>query len=488
MKLFIAQFETETNTFAPMPTGWEGFREFGLRRGDGSLVEPAGIGCYLAEIRAMAEADGHEVVESVCTGAQPSGIIQRAVYETLRDQILEDLQAALPVDAVQLFLHGAMVADGYDDCEGDLVARIRAIVGAGVAIGVELDLHCHLTQRLCDAADVIVCFKEYPHTDIVDCARDVYRITMDTVAGRVRPTMGVYDCRMVGLWHTTSEPMLGFVKRMQSLEGRDGVLSVSFGHGFPWGDVPESGAKVWVITDNDQARADALAAELGAEIWAMRDATRPRYVAPDEAIDQALAISGRPVVLADVADNPGGGAPGDSTFILRRLVDRGVGNYALGCIWDLGAVQIACNAGEGARFPMRIGGKCGVTSGDPVDLIVTVKKILAEHSQYVWNMTWNLGRSVWLQTDDGGDIVLTSIRNQVLAREAFTALGIDLSSKTLIVVKSTQHFHSAFSPIAKEVIYVATPGAISPDFANIPYRHRDLNYWPRVDNPFQNEA
>lgn len=485
MKYFIAQFATETNTFAPSPTGWGGYRELGIYRGNASTLAPLGAGMLLAELRRIAEADGHEVIESICASAHPLGPTARNVYETLRDQILEDLATAMPVGAVQLALHGAMVAEGYDDCEGDLLARIRALVGSKTPIGVELDLHCHFTKLMREQADVIICFKEYPHIDAIDRARELYRIVVDTAAGVVRPTTGVADCRMVGLWHTTREPMIGFVKRMQRLEGQDGILAVSFGHGFAWGDVPESGAKVWVVTDDDQVKANAIAAELAGEIWSMRDATKPQHVDMDGALTRAEAIDGGPIILADIADNPGGGAAGDSTFILRRIIERGVKNYAIGCLWDPGAVQICKDAGEGADINLRLGGKCGPGSGDPLDLRVTVKKVLAAHSQTAWGMSVPFGTGVWLRTADGtGDIVATAQRCQVYGRDAFTGLGVDLESKKLVIVKSAQHFFSAFAPIAKDVIYVSTPGVVAWDFATIPYRRRDLNFWPRVEDPF----
>ena len=199
----------------------------------------------------MAEADGHTVVESLSTFAQPGGITLRAVYEELRDALLEDLKAAMPVDAVLLFMHGAMVAEGYDDCEGDTLERVRAVVGPDATIGVELDLHCHLTEAMRASADVIVIYKEYPHTDIVDRARDLYPLVVRTASKEIRPVMAYADCRIVNMWRTSREPVAGFVRRMEALEGRDGILSVSFGHGFPWGDVAEVGAKMLVVADGD---------------------------------------------------------------------------------------------------------------------------------------------------------------------------------------------------------------------------------------------
>lgn len=483
MKIFVSQLATETNTFAYAPTGRGGFEEYGIYLGDASTKVPETTGAFMRFLRDLIEADGHQMAESVCAFAQPLGRTVRAVYEELRDRLLADLRAAMPVDAVQLMLHGAMVAEGYDDCEGDLIARVRAIVGPSVPIGVELDLHCHFTELMRVSADIIIAFKEYPHIDGEDRARELYQLLKDTVAKRVRPTTAVFDCKMVGLWHTTREPMMGFVKRMQAFEGRDGVLSVSLGHGFPWGDVPESGAKLWVVTDNDPAQAQAVADLLGREFWALRDATLSTTVGVDAAIDQALALPEGPAVLADVADNPGGGAPGDSTFILKRLLERGVGHAVLGAFWDLGAIQICKDAGVGSVVDLRVGGKCGPASGNPVDLRVTVRAIVNEHGQSAMGNRAPFGVGVWVEAANDVHLLLCSVRSQVFGTDAFTGLGLSLADKRLIVVKSTQHFHAEFAPIAKAVIYVSTPGAITPDFAHIGYKARDLNYWPRVANP-----
>lgn len=488
MKFFAASLSTETNTFAAAPTGRGSFEEYGIYRGDASVKAPEGGGALLRCLRDAAEADGHTLVESVAAFAQPSGRTVRAVYEELRDQILDDLRAAMPVDVVQLFLHGAMVAEGYDDCEGDLLSRVRAIVGPEVPVGAELDLHCHFTELMRSSADAIVGFKEYPHTDLVPRALELYRILVDTAQGRVRPTMAVFDCRMVGIWHTTKEPMASFVKRMQSFEGQGGVLSVSLGHGFPWGDVADNGARLWVVTDNDQQAAQKLADQLGREFYDLREATRSHPLGVDAALDQALAIEGGPVVLADIADNAGGGAPADSTFILQRVVDRGIGNAVLGPFWDLGAVQICRDAGVGAVIDLRVGGKCGPVSGWPVDLRVTVRNIAMDHSQDVFGMRWPLGPSVWVETADGVSLLLTSVRSQAYGTDTFTGLGVTLHDKKLVVVKSTQHFYAKFAPLAKAVFYVDTPGAITQDFAHIAFEVRSLNYWPRVSDPWATEA
>ncbi len=485
MKLFSATLSTETNTFTPLPTGRHAFtRERPLLRGTASRT-PAGLAnLALIEWCRLAERDGHTVVESICASAEPGGVTVRAIYEELRAMLVEDLRAALPVDGVLLKLHGAMVAEGYDDCEGDVIAHVREIVGPGVPIGVELDLHCHLTETIRTNADVVITYKEYPHTDIVERAREVYALVVAAAEGKIRPVVAFHDLRMVSMWRTPVEPARSIVARMTEMEGKDGILSVSFGHGFPWGDVPDQGAKTVVVADGDPAKAERAAAELARLIWDTREASITPHDSIDAGIDAALAAPSGPVVLADVADNAGAGAPSDSTFVLRRLVERGVKGAAIGCIWDPVAVLICQEAGIGATLKLRIGGKAGTVSGDPVDLTVTVRGLADEHSQTgLSGGRMRFGPSAWVEAD-GIHIILITVRCQVLAPDAFTGIGCTLDDKRVVVVKSIQHFYGNFVPIAKEIRYVAAPGAVGPDFAAIPYERFTRLYWPRVADPF----
>lgn len=484
MKLFAATFDTETNTSGVVPTGRIDFEAYGVYRGDASIKAPAGIGVYHAELRKLTTADGHTLVESLTAIAQPSGPIARELYEEYRQCILDDLQAALPVDAVQLTLHGAMVAQGYDDCEGDLIERVREIVGPKVPIGAELDLHCHYTQRMHQHADIIIAYKEYPHIDVIDRLRELYTLLMRQAAGQIKPTTAYVDCRMIGLWHTTREPMISFVKRMQSFEGRDGVLSVSLGHGFPWGDVAECGAKLWVVTDNDLPKAEALAQQLAREFRDLRLQTYDPPLSIAAALSEARAAEQGPYVLADIGDNAGGGAMSDSTFVLKAMLDMGIGNAAIGSFWDLGAVALCQSAGVGAEIMLRIGGKCGPLSGNPVDVPVKVCAIVENHSQFGIGARYPLGTGVWVRTASGIDIALNTKRSQVLSPECFENLGMTLTDKQLIVVKSTQHFHAEFAPIAKKVLYMGTPGSTSQAFADMTFTKRDNHFWPRVENPW----
>lgn len=484
MKLFIASLATETNSFSPLPTGRISYEEALVAHGDATSRPVQPFSAPLHIWRKRAGERGIEVAESLAAHAQPAGPTVRSVYEEYRDEILADLKKALPVDIVLLGLHGAMIADGYDDCEGDLIKRIRAIAGPDTVIGAELDPHCHLTDAMMDGADLLVLFKEYPHVDIPERAEDLFRLAIDAAEGKTRPVMADFDCRMINAYHTPFEPMRGFVDAMSAREGEGGILSLSIAHGFPWGDHPRVGTRALAITDGDAALAERTARDLGEKLFALRHELAPVYPDIDTALDRAVAAENGPVVLADTADNAGGGAPSDATFMLEAILDRGLDRVASGIYWDPIAVRICTEAGEGAELDLRLGGKLGPMSGRPVDLHVKVMKIASGLTQPFGTLPSPLGNTVWLRTG-GIDLVVNDLRTQTFHPDAFTALGIDLSACRIVVVKSSQHFYAGFAPIASEVIHVATPGAITPDFRSIPYTKREMNFWPVVEDPFQ---
>jgi microcystin degradation protein MlrC len=480
MRLFAASIGTETNTFAPIPTALESFHE-SFYAPPGTHPEDAKLctGPFWAA-RRRARAEGWTLVEGTCTFAEPAGLVARSAYEQLRDEVLGQLEAALPVDGVVLGLHGAMVADGYDDCEGDLIERVRRMVGPAVPIGVELDPHCHMTTKRVRNATLIICFKEFPHTDFVARGEEVVDLTLRTIRGEIRPVMSLCDCRMIGSFPTTMQPMRGFVDRIMALEGHDGVLSVSIAHCFPYADVPELGSRILVVTDDRRADGDRLAQQLARDFFAMRGRTQPPYLDPDGIIDAVAAASGT-VVVADPSDNPGGGAPGDSTVILRRLIERGFRGAAVGPIWDPIAVRLCFMAGEGGRLPLRFGGKTAPTSGQPIDALVTVRKLQREATMTFVDAKVPLGDTALIEFD-GIEVVLITKRTQALGADLFTGMGVDLAAKRMVVVKSTNHFHAAFAPLASQVLYCDSGGPIPRDHTKVPYTRVQRPIWPLDEN------
>jgi microcystin degradation protein MlrC len=478
MRLFTATIATETNTFSPMPTSLDSYKEcVFLRPGEHPDDAPRMCTATLWVARRRAAAEGYTLVEGSCFAASPAGTTNRRDYEFMRDEILGQLKAALPVDGVILGLHGAMVAHGYDDVEGDVLERVRAIVGPACVIGVELDPHCHMTLKRVRLADIIVCYKEFPHTDVVERAEDVLDIMLRTLRGEVRPVMSLFDCRQIASYPTTLPLMRGFVDRIKAMEGKDGILSISIGHCFPYADVPELGGRILVVMDGDKAAGDALAARIGAEFVSMRGKTRPDFLDVAGGVAAGLEVNDLPVVLADPADNAGGGAPSDNTTILRHLIERRVENAAVGPIWDPVAVRLCFDAGMDAEFPLRFGGKIGPASGAPIDATVSVVGLARDCWQSFGPTQVPLGDCAAVRVG-GVEVVLISNRTQALGLELFTNLGIDPRTKKLVVVKSTNHFMAAFGPIAKKVIYIDSDGPLSRDPRKIPYTRVQRPIWP----------
>lgn len=490
-RIFVAALATETNTFSPIVIDRQGFVDSLYAPPGQHPATPTLCTAPIPVGRRVCAQKGWTLIEGTAAWADPAGLVARGAYEGLRDEILGQLRAALPVDAVVLGLHGAMVAQGYQDPEGDFLDHIRAIVGPDVLIAAELDPHSHLTKRRVAAADFFVVFKEFPHTDFVERAEDLWRLVVDTLEGRIHPVMAVYDCKMIDVFPTSRQPMRGFVDRMLALEASSPkILSLSAIHGFMAGDVPEMGTKMIAVTDADPLLAANLAEVLGQELFA----NRGRHLMPqlDEgaAVQAALAATAWPVVIADMWDNPGGGTAGDATVILKELLAQGAQRVAIGTIWDPMAVQLCFVAGEGAVMPLRFGAKSAPFTGEPMDALVRIIRLEADAEMKFGESLVPFGRAARIAVlnaegdETGIEVILNTVRAQSYDPSLFSALGIDPLAQKILVIKSTNHFFAAFDPIAAQIIYCSAGRAYPNDPATNPYRHVRPDIWPRMADPF----
>jgi microcystin degradation protein MlrC len=484
VRVFTAALATETNTFSPIAIGKEAF-EASLHAGPGE--HPATPTLCTAPItvgREVCAREGWTLIEGSASWAEPAGMVARAVYEEMRDTILDQLRAAMPVNAVVMGLHGAMVAQGYDDPEGDILSRMREMVGPDVIICAELDPHSHLTAKRAAAANYLVYFKEFPHTDFVDRACDLWDITVRTLKGEIKPAMSIFDCRMIDVFPTSKQPMRGFVDNLMALEKSElGLLSLSVVHGFMAGDVPEMGTKLVAITDNDPAKGAALAEKLGRELFAMRGTFMVKQVDEKVAVATALEAEKGPVVIADVWDNPGGGTAGDATVLLQELIDQGATGVAVGTIWDPIAVQICFAAGEGAKIPLRFGAKSAPDTGWPIDKRVTVKTLKRNAQMRFGASIAPFGDSA-VVTFDGFEVIINSTRAQSWDRSLFSEMGIDPTQRQILLIKSTNHFYDSFSKIASEIIYCSAGKPYPNRPAETNYLKAPKTIWPMVEDPW----
>ena len=483
MRIFLAALAHETNSFSPLPTTLRSFEEgilYRPRTGAQPTTDALGFPGYGFLLDVAAE-QGDEVIAGLCAWAQPGGPVAREVYESLRDALLGEMAAASPVDAVFLVLHGAMIAHGYQDCEGDLLERVRAQVGPNVPVGALLDLHATLTPKMLASETVLIACKEYPHTDYLARTRELHAILTSMKAGQCQPRSLMHKVPMLGVFGTGEGPMRVLVDQLAQHEAEAGILSISLIHGFPWSDTVDTGGAVLVVHEaGAQALASTIAAQLADTFFGLRTVGARATLDVGGAIDAYVAAHEQGlVVLADSSDNPGGGAAGDSTFLLRALIERGVEHAALGMIWDPLAVQIASDAGVGAALRLRIGGKVGEGSGMPVDVDAIVTAVRGDARQHglAGPRTEALGDAVAIRAGSI-DIVLNDRRQQVFSPECFTELGIDLAGKRLVVVKSTRHFRAAFDPIAATTVICDAPGALNSDLTRLPYQHLARPIWP----------
>jgi len=493
MRIFTASLATETNTFSPVPTDRASFESALYAPPGQHPPTPTLCSAPMIVLRRIAAKEGLDVVEGTAAWAEPGGLLQRQAYEELRDEILGQLKAAMPVDGVILGLHGAMVAQGYDDPEGDLLDRVRAIVGPDTVIAAELDPHSHLTAKRVANSNILASFLEFPHTDFVERAEHVVDLALRAIRGEIKPVMSVFDCRMIEVFPTSREPMRSWVDRAKALQGRDGVLSVSLIHGFMAGDVPELGTRVLVVTDGDAGKGAAVAEQLGMEIFSLRGRTMMPQFSIDGGLDRAVALAatrpGKPVVVADVWDNPGGGVAGDGTLILRRMLERGIDNFAVATIWDPIAVSFCRAAGEGAVMGLRFGGKAGPDGGAPIDAMVEVRRAVDESFQSFGQSVVPLGASAVIRiVGTEIDIILNTNRTQTFEPDVYSNLGIDFTTKDMLLVKSTNHFYAGFAPVAAEIVYIDA-GAPYPSNPRVTdYKKLNRPIWPRVEDPFADAA
>ena len=481
-RVFLGSIATETNTFSPLRTDILDFKESFYASPGQHPKTPTLCSAIYPAARARADELNWQIIEGTASWAEPGGIVNQQTWEFLRDQLVNELKAAMPVDIVLLGLHGAMVSQDCLDCEGELVSAVREIVGPSAIIRATFDPHSHLSELRTKNLNLITVFKEFPHTDFVQVAEVLVELTHLASLGKVKPVISTFDCKMIEVLPTSREPMRSFIDKIKLLETQKNILSISVIHWFMAGDVPDLGSRILVITDNAKYEGDRLAAELGFELFSMRGKTRPEFLTAKVAFDTAEVSTASTVVIADVLDNPGGGVPGDSTILLREMLKRGIKDAALATIWDPIAVRTCFSAGVGATFRLRFGAKLSEFAGEPLDADVIVRQTMREAVQSFGQSVVPLGDAVWIEVG-GIDVILNSVRSQVFNPDAFSNFGIDLKKKKILVVKSTNHFYDAFSRISDDILYAAVDGPYPSQPETNAYHNLMRKIWPRVENP-----
>jgi len=471
VKLFLAMMSHETNTFSNVPTDRRQFEARNLHYGGEILEAYRDTGTCLGGMIDVATRHGITLVPSVAAAASPAGRVTTEIYRAVKERMLADLAAAGRVDGVLLDLHGAMVPEGMDDGEGDLITAVRAAVGPNVPIAVTLDFHGNLSSAIVHDASVLHGYKTYPHVDMAERGVEAASRLIDVINGRLRPTAAFRKPPLLpplGNQGTARGPMRRLYDLADEMERDPRVISVSVFAGFPFADIPDAGLGVYVVTNDDQPLAEQLAERLARVAWEHRREFLHEALPVKDAVAKALAAPGRPIVLADMADNTGGGAAGDGTEILRELVRVGARSSVVACIWDAAAVEACIRAGVGSRVTLDVGGKVDDRHGAPMRVTGTVRTLsdgrFMHKGPMMRGLPGRLGPTAVLDVDDV-KVILISYRWQTLDPEMIRFVGIDPMAEKVVVVKSTIHYRAAFEPIAKEIIEVDAPGLSSSNLA-----------------------
>ena len=483
MRIATGGIAQETNTFQREPTTLADFERpgFGVVARGEEILDLEGTGTVYGGVVAEAKALGVELVPTTYGGVMPGGRVARSAFDTLRDEILVALRAALPVDGVLLVLHGAMALEDHDDGEGLLLDAVRDLVGPDVPIVAPLDLHTNLSDAMMAGADAFVGYKEYPHVDMPRTGARALQILAATVRGQARPVMAharlpliAPNQSMVTTWQS---PLKIAIDRAREIEREPGVLAATVLGGFPFADVPFAGVATIVVTDDDPPLARRLADELAAICWDRRAEFAVRPVPVDDAIAEAMAAPpGSVYVLADIADSGASGTAGDGTVILAGLIAAGARSAAVAQIMDREAVAACIAAGVGSTVTLAIGGRHDNLHGPPVRVTGAVRSIheggFALAGPMGAGTRSSRGRTVVLEIGGPGgiEVQLTEVRGHPHDLNYFRAFGIEPTERRILVLKSAAHFRAAFEPIATKVIEVDAPGISSANLANFDYR------------------
>jgi microcystin degradation protein MlrC len=489
IRIAVAGFSHETCTFCPEPTTVESYERGGVYRGDEVIEAYRGVQIYINGFIKVAEEEGDvELVGIVdasnAWGGSSGSWITAEAFDKYTGEIAQGLKEKGPFDGVLLALHGAMAAENYPKAEAEIVRRARKVVG-DIPIMVTLDLHANEDHELTDAADAVFVITEYPHRDKEKTGVIAARAMVETIRGNFEPVMAIRKPGVItpSLFQGTDfYPARDIRARARKWEQEEGVYSLSVAFGFAYADVPDVGATVIAVTNGDQELAERAAQDVSDYIWELREPFANKKVPKTkEAVAQAIeaARAGRtPVVIADHADRTG-----DSTHVLRELIDQGASNFCVATIADEKAVQeIAANASVGDEITVDLGGWATDLAGTPVGLTGVVEH-LGEVSYVATGplehgVTRRLGTVAVLGFGDNNHVVVTPTLHQVKDDAIFPAIGLSLEELDIVAIKSRVHFRAYYQGVAGTIVEVDAPGLGPADLSGLDYKNIPRDIYP----------
>src|SRR5689334_15054442 len=478
-RIAVGGFLHETNTFAPTKATYDAFVHGGgwpgMKLGDEVLKSIRNINVGLAGFIGAAEAEGWELVPTVFAAATPSAHVTKDAYERIAKIMIDGIKAAGPIDAVYLDLHGAMVTEHLDDGEGEILARVRRVIGKDVPLVASLDLHANVSPEMIAHADALIAYRTYPHVDMADTGRACAKHLALLLKAKQRFAKAFRQLPFlipISWQCTNDQPTKGIYEKLAALES-DAVPTLSFAPGFPAADFRDCGPSVFAY-GRTQADADAAADRVVALVESHEDDFDGRIYSPDDGVRLAMELAKsarKPIIIADTQDNPGAGGDSDTTGMLRALV-RNKASAATGVIYDPQSARAAHAAGVGASVTLSLGGKSGIPGDAPYQETFVVEKLsdgkFVAPGPYYGGRDMDMGPSACLRIGDVR-VVVSSHKAQLADQSMYRYVGIEPTAQAILVNKSSVHFRADFEPIAAKLMICAAPGAMPADTASLPW-------------------
>ena len=480
-RVAIGGFLHETNTFAPTKADYDAFMHGGGRASidDAAsvLTTMRGINAGQAGFIAVADANGWDIVPTIACAASPSAHVTEEAFERITATMVDRIKAAGPLDGVYLDLHGAMVTEHREDGEGEILARVRQVIGPDVPLVASLDLHANVTPEMMAQADALIAYRKYPHTDMADTGRACARHLALLLKSRQRLAKAFRQLPfLIAIsWQCTNDqPAKGIYQKLAALES-DAVPTLSFAFGFPAADIRDCGPSVFAY-GRTQADADAAADSIAALVERHENDFDGPIHTPDEGVLLAMklaATASKPIVIADTQDNPGAGGNSDTTGMLRALVRNGA-SAATGVICDPQSARAAHAAGVGATVTLDLGGKSGIPGDAPYRETFVVEQLsdgrFVAPGPFYGGRDMDMGPSACLRIGDVR-VVVGSYKAQLADQAMYRYVGIEPTAQKILVNKSSVHFRADFEPIAEKLLICAAPGPMPADPATLPWKH-----------------
>src|SRR3954454_19791018 len=478
-RIAVGGFLHETNTFAPTKAAYDDFVHGGgwpaMAQGADVLRVMRKINVGLAGFVEAAEVQGWQLIPTISCGASPSAHVTRDAYERIVTEMIDGIAAAGPLDAVYLDLHGAMVTEHFDDGEGEILARVREVIGKELPLVVSLDLHANVTPEMVEHADALIAYRTYPHVDMAETGRAAARHLALLLRSKQKFAKAFRQLPFlipISWQCTNDQPTKGIYQKLADLQG-EAVPTLSFAPGFPAADFVHCGPSVFAY-GRTKADADAAADNIAALVESHEDDFDGVIYTPDEGVRHAMELAKtarKPIIIADTQDNPGAGGDSDTTGMLRALV-RNKASAATGAIYDPESAKAAHAAGVAATVTLALGGKSGIPGDEPYRETFVVEKLsdgrFIAPGPYNGGREMEMGPSACLRIGDVRSVV-SSHKAQLADQAMYRYVGIEPTEQAILVNKSSVHFRADFEPIAERLLICAAPGAMPVDTATLPW-------------------